>query len=656
MSQIVKLPPVVVNQIAAGEVIERPASVVKELVENALDAGATRIDVTLLRGGMELVRVVDNGRGIPAEELPLALTSHATSKIRTAEDLERVQTLGFRGEALASIAAVSQLRLASRPAGQRQGAELSTTGSEPEEVLRRKVRPWGGPPGTVVEVNHLFYNAPVRRKFLRSTQTETSHATEAVLRLALAHPQVHFTLRHGKRLIYDLPPQSEWLGRIEALFGAEVTERLLPIEGQDGPIRLSGYVGHPELNRPHTRWQYLFLNGRPVRDRSLTHALNEAYRGLLLTGRYPVCFLRLEMPPELVDVNVHPTKLEVRFQDGSRVYSQLLGTLRRTFLESDLGTRLQVPSTAAPRQTAGEEGAPLSFVDWAKAELQRRHEALQRHGSPQPDQPPPLTQRLGENPFVLPPEGYPLGPASGPGQQEAENTPGSELAPAAPAGVPRTPAPGPHLPPQEPSPARDAEPETPTAEPNMPVRAMQVHNRYLVVEEPQGIVVIDQHALHERVLYEQLRERVAQGSLPTQRLLVPLVLELSPEEKATATENQALLKHLGFEVAPFGGQSLSLQSAPALLPAAKTEETFREVLQQLSQSPGRPGAEAVLDPVLHLLACKAAVKAGDPLTQEEIQALLRQRHLAQNTHHCPHGRPTALWLSCEELDRQFLRT
>ncbi len=651
MSRIEKLPPVVVNQIAAGEVIERPASVVKELVENALDAGATRVDVTLLRGGVELVRVVDNGRGIPPEELPLAVLSHATSKIRSAEDLERVQTLGFRGEALASIAAVSQLRLASRPAQQRQGAELSTTGSESEEVLRRKVRPWGGPPGTVVEVNHLFYNAPVRRKFLRSTQTETSHATEAVLRLALAHPQVHFTLRHGKRLIYDLPPQQQWLRRIEALFGRETAQRLIPIQGQDGPVRLSGYVGHPELNRPHTRWQYLFLNGRPVRDRSLTHALNEAYRGLLLTGRYPVCFLRLEMPPEMVDVNVHPTKLEVRFQDGSRVYSQLLGTLRRKFLETDLGTRLQVPSeqAAAPEPQPGPQS--LQFVDWAKAQLARQHQA--QGGNPAgPHAPPPtLTQQLGENPFVLPPGGYALPEEPAPsavrsGTQETSQPQQAPWDPEPPS------SPGAEAPGQAKASPAEAFPPQGTE----PPRAMQVHNRYLVVEEPQGIVVIDQHALHERVLYEQLRERVAGGPLPTQRLLVPQVVELTPEELATVRENQALLAQLGFELEAFGGQAVAVQSHPALLPPGRLEEAFRELVHRLSQAPGTPGAEAVLDPLLHLLACKAAVKAGDPLSEAEIQALLRQRHLAQNTHHCPHGRPTALLLSREELDRQFLRT
>ena len=651
MSRIEKLPPVVVNQIAAGEVIERPASVVKELVENALDADAARVDVTLLRGGMELVRVVDNGRGIPPEELPLAVLSHATSKIRSAEDLERVQTLGFRGEALASIAAVSQLRLASRPAGQRQGAELSTTGSEPEEVLRGKVRPWGGPPGTVVEVNHLFYNAPVRRKFLRSTQTETSHATEAVLRLALAHPQVHFTLRHGKRLIYDLPPQQDWLRRIEALFGSETAQRLIPIQGQDGPVRLSGYVGHPELSRPHTRWQYLFLNGRPVRDRSLGHALNEAYRGLLLTGRYPVCFLRLEMPPEMVDVNVHPTKLEVRFQDGSRVYSQLLGTLRRKFLETDLGTRLQVPAESARGNPAQPPQSAFQFVDWAKAQLARQHQSREEAPDSSPTPPPTLAQRLGENPFVLPPGGYTLPEDPAPSAE-----PDTEAEASQPQQAPWDPEPAPSAGAEAPGQAEASPAEGPLASAVEPLRAMQVHNRYLVVEEPQGIVVIDQHALHERVLYEQLRERVAQGPLPTQRLLVPQVVELAPEELAVARENQALLAQLGFVLESFGGQAVALQSHPALLPSGRLEEAFRELLHRLGQAPGPPGAEAVLDPLLHLLACKAAVKAGDPLSEAEIQALLQQRHLAQNTHHCPHGRPTALLLSREELDRQFLRT
>ncbi len=626
MGQIVKLSPALVNQIAAGEVIERPASVVKELVENSLDARATRVDITLARGGMELVQVVDDGCGIAPEDLPLALTSHATSKLRRAEDLARIRTLGFRGEALASIASVAQVHLASRPRNQQQGAEVSTAGGEPEEVIRQKVRPWSGPVGTRVEVRHLFYNAPVRRKFLRSVQTELSQATAAVMRLALAYPQVHFTLKHGQRVIYDLPPEEKWLARIEALFGTQVAEQLLWVEASRGPVRIWGYVGTPELNRPNARMQFLFVNHRPVRDRSLGHALNEAYRGLLLTGRYPVCFLHLEMPPEMVDVNVHPTKHEVRFQDGSRVYSQLLGALRDRFLGTDLQARVRLPEPSPPAAPGKSE---LQFVDWAKAQL-----CQAKHSSP----PAELTESLGPNPFVLTPESSaesgPSGPLSAPDAHKEEEKP-----------LPASSAP---------SSDRTEKPQLGATE-ELP-RAIQVHNRYLIVEEEQGIVVIDQHALHERVLYEQLKAKVSQGPLATQRLLVPVVLELSPQEATVVGANRALLEHLGFQVQEFGPHSVALHSHPALLSADRVEDSFRALVDRLSQMTPTPGAEAVLDPLLHTLACKAAVKAGDPLTPEEIQSLLRQRHLAQNTHHCPHGRPTALLLTKEELDRQFLRT
>jgi len=316
MTRIQQLPTSVVNKIAAGEVIERPASVVKELLENAVDAGATRIDVALEKGGSELVRVVDNGAGIAANQLPLAVASHATSKIVSVDDLFSVGTLGFRGEAMASIAEVSRLVLRSRPADADSGAELEVVGGE-----ARPVAPVGCPVGTTIEVRNLFFNTPVRHKFLRTAQTETGHSIEALTRLALAHPQIHFTLAHNGRPVHDLPPVGDVRGRIAAVFGDELAGDLIEIHSTADGVSLSGYVANPMHNRSHGRMQYLFLNGRAIRDRSLQHALGEAYRGLLLTGRQPICFLRLDMPAEMVDVNVHPTKQEVRFQDAGRLYS-----------------------------------------------------------------------------------------------------------------------------------------------------------------------------------------------------------------------------------------------------------------------------------------------------------------------------------------------
>ena len=363
------LPKSLINKIAAGEVIERPASVVKELIENAVDAGATRIDVAVVQGGLEMVRVVDNGGGIPADELPLALASHATSKIVEADDLFRVGTLGFRGEALASIAEVSRLVMRSRTPECPSGAEIEATGGTLSEVA-----PCGGPVGTTVEVHNLFFNTPVRRKFLRTTATEFGHVSEAFTRIALAAPNVHFTLRHNDKPIFELAANDGWLERIALFFGRELADSLIWVESIEDEVKLSGYVAHPGQSRSHNRMQYFFLNGRHIRNRALQHALGEAYRGLLMVGRYPIAFLAMRMPPELVDVNVHPTKLEVRFQDSGRLYSQLLGTLRGKFLTTDLNTRIHAADAGDDDPAAGHDAAQATqmrqqLVDWAKGKV-----------------------------------------------------------------------------------------------------------------------------------------------------------------------------------------------------------------------------------------------------------------------------------------------
>ena len=323
MPDIRQLSPSVINKIAAGEVIERPASVVKELVENSVDAGARRIEVTLSQGGSELIRVSDDGCGIKSEQLLLAVASHATSKIQEADDLFQVGTLGFRGEALASIAEVSRFRIVSRTADALSGACLEVDGGRLSPI-----EPSGAGVGTTIEVRDLFFNTPVRRKFLKTVNTEMAQATEAFTRIALAYPDRHFVLRHNDRVVHDLSPTAHWPERIGAFFGADLAAALIAVSNDDQAIRLVGYVADPNFNRGNNRLQYLFLNGRCIRDRALQHALTEAYRGLLLPGRFPIAFLRLEMPLDLVDVNVHPTKMEVRFQDSGRIYSQLLGAIR----------------------------------------------------------------------------------------------------------------------------------------------------------------------------------------------------------------------------------------------------------------------------------------------------------------------------------------
>ncbi len=634
MPPIRQLPPSVVNKIAAGEVIERPASVVKELVENSLDAGATRIDVTVEQGGVELIRVVDNGCGVAADELALAVESHATSKIRDADDLFRVGTLGFRGEALASIAAVSRLCLRSRPAEAESAAELEVVGGRAEPL-----RPAGGPCGTTVEVERLFFNTPVRQKFLRTTATEMGHLTEALARLAVAHPQVHFTLTHGGRLLHDLPPDDA-CQRVAALFGAELAAGLIAVESTDGELRLSGHVANPTHSRPNNRLQYLFLNGRFIRDRSLQHALGEAYRGLLLTGRYPVCFLHLVMPPAWVDVNVHPTKLEVRFQDGGRVYSQLLGTLRTKFLSTDLVAHGAMMGRGdAPADPDAAPAAPDAgdLWEWAKRQLGPAGDEASGNGLP--------AGALGSTNEGL--TLHPFDVSGGVADRRINRSDGLSPLTNPPrrgegAGWDAT---------NVDLTSRRDDAHHATAAP----RAMQIHNRYLVAETDEGLEVIDQHALHERILYETLRERVLAGAVESQRLLVPEPVDLAASEAAAAVEQRELLAQLGVEVESFGGETVLISAYPAMLANFQPADVLRSIVEQLLAGGKRPEPRDVLDELLHMIACKAAVKFGDRLTPQEVDALLEHRALAQDHHHCPHGRPTALVFTREQLDRQFKR-
>lgn len=620
-----QLPQSLINKIAAGEVVERPASVVKELMENAVDAGASRIDVSVEKGGMELVRVADNGHGIAAGELPLAIASHATSKLPDADDLFRVNTLGFRGEALASIAEISRTVLRSRTHEDPAGAELEVTGGTPGAVT-----PCGCPPGTLVEVHNLFYNTPVRRKFLRAVATEFGHVSEAFTRIALAAPHVHFTLRHNDRSVFDLPASEGQLDRIARFFGRELADHLIYVESADGDVRLSGYAAHPSQSRSNNRMQYVFLNGRHIRDRALQHALTEAYRGLLTLGRYPIAFLKFSMPPDLVDVNVHPTKLEVRFQDSGRLYSQLLSTLRGKFLTTNLDTRIRAPAEAAAPAESDDLARQMrqELVDWAKGEVAswQRPEGAHRDAEsglsamqgPVTSGAPPLHLTRIDRPW----------PAAAHGPCPAAAPAPASLAPV----------------------AAHAEPAAGR------LTGLQVHNAYLVAETDEGVTIIDQHALHERILYEQLRSRIEAGPIETQQLLVPEPVDLAAAEAAAAMENRDLLEQLGLKVEPFGGDTVLISGYPAMLANLNPAEVLREVLDRILAGGKQPERRDLLDDLLHSIACKAAVKAGDRLTPEEISELLRQRHLVQDAHHCPHGRPTALVFTREELDKQFRRT
>jgi DNA mismatch repair protein MutL len=604
MGRIHTLPMSVVNRIAAGEVVERPASIVKELLENALDARPTRIDVTLEQGGVALVRVVDDGCGMEPDDLPLAVAPHATSKLRVAEDLERIGTLGFRGEALASIGEVSRLVIRSRPAGG-GGAMLEVDGGRMGEVV-----PEGCAVGTSVEVRQVFGNVPARRAFLRAPQTEWSHASEAFVRTALAHPEVGFTLTHNGRLVHDLPATSDWRERIGGLFGMKMAERLIEVEADDEDVRLAGLVGRPEDDQASGRLQHLFVAGRPFRDRSILHAVQEAYRGLLLTGRQPIVFLQFELPPDAVDVNVHPAKMEVRFRDPQRLYRLVLSSLRAKFLESDMGTALRPP-------------APWDVPP------------------PAPASPPSL---FVNDAFPLPAPAAGVEPRGG---QPAQAVPSA--APVVPSSVSASPAPAWPAAPAESEAARNAEPVAHDE------RAVQMLNRYLVVEQADGIEVIDQHALHERVLFERLKASVNEGRLEVQPLLIPEQVDLAPAELELVTEHAAALQKAGMRVEPFGGSTVIVSSKPVLAGRASAAGIVREVVDRLASAAPAAEPAMLVEEVLHGLACRAAIKAGDPLSQAEVDALVRDRRGVQDSHHCPHGRPTSLVLSRQELDRQFRR-
>lgn len=623
MSRIQRLSTSVINKIAAGEVVERPASVVKELMENSIDALSTRIDVEIQAGGSELIRLVDDGEGIDPEELPLAVASHATSKIRNADDLFHVQTMGFRGEALASVAEVSRMMIRSRRENSSVGAELVVNFGELSPV-----QTCGCALGTVIEVRQLFENTPVRRKFLKNVTTEFGHIADQFTRIALAHPNLHLTLRHNNKQVFELPPTGGLLHRLRLLLGDELADQLVWVESVHQGTRMSGYVGLPSVSKSTRKQQFLFLNGRWIQDRTLQHALTEAYRGLLMVGRQPVAFLSVDLPPDQVDVNVHPTKIEVRFQDAQQLYRQLLGMIRKQFLSMDLQSSLHVSpgngsagTTAgphwkftAPEPVSGEKQQQLQteFADWAQAQLAAWK--------------PPTPEDNAE---------WESSVATALAVEEGASTPmgGTNSA----------------------SELQAAETIAVSAPMNTGTRALQIHDCYLVIETEQGMTVIDQHALHERILYEHFRHRVLEGSLESQRLLLPVTLELTPRDVSALVGNREILEQLGFSVEEFGTGTVLISRHPVLLGRTNLTELIKELAERLDSGERAPSRRDILDELLHLMSCKAAVKAGQRLSSDEIESLLQQRHLVDDAHHCPHGRPTALTLSREELDRQFGR-
>ncbi len=584
MNRIEILSPDVASRIAAGEVITRPASVVKELVENSLDAGAAAILIDLEDGGCRGIRVVDDGHGMTPEEAPLSLLRHATSKLRRETDLLRLITLGFRGEALPSIAAVSRMELTTRAPGSDLGLRLQVAGGE---LLAST--PWAGAAGTRVTVADLFFNTPARQRFLRTKAAEQGLILELVRQLALAYPEVHFTLTaHGKTLL-TAPAPARLTERFAAVCGLELVDQMLPVASEDAtPYALAGLVSSPDYSVATTRYQFFTVNRRLVSDRMLTAALREAYQGLHPRGRHPAAVLHLTVPPDQVDVNVHPTKAEIRFKESGRLYGLILNTLRRTL---------------APLQNPGRQAYRAAWQPESGLRAQER---------PAPE----------------------LFPATA----EPARSAGLTFTP-----IPPQPAPAPEpLPP--PSPWRFAD---------LPVLG-QIHRAYILAQAPEGLLLIDQHAAHERLLYERL-DRGDEG-IGAQALLFPQTMELEARAAAWLTDHLPLLSQAGLEVEPFGGVTFLITSAPAWLAAQCLPAVVEEVVAALA--PGSAAAAAATGPrerVRQIMACRGAIKAGQELTLPEMHQLLQDLDALTVNSHCPHGRPLWRLITLEEIRQLFFR-
>jgi DNA mismatch repair protein MutL len=616
-SVIAPLPEVVRNQIAAGEVIERPASIVKELVENAIDAGATRVHVDLEEGGAKLVRVVDDGVGMNAADLRLAFEPHATSKLRDAADLDHIASLGFRGEALASMGSVARCRILSRR--REDGAALAI---ENQGGRIGAPRDAAGPVGTSVEVRDLFYNTPARRRFLKQPSTELSRCLEVVQRMALGQLGVGFVATHGGRRVFDVDPEMDLAGRVRRTFGSELAEALVPVEAEDDLFRLFGYVAPPRFARRDSARQMWFLNGRIVKDRVLVRVLKEAYRGFLDPGRQPVAFLHLSMDPARVDVNVHPAKAEVRFRDDRRVFGFLLSALRPCVASTDMAT----PGEDLLRRAAAREGRALHEGQGALADPGALAPARPRE--------PFLVREVPGRPYE--PTSRAMGDAAASSDAAAE--PGARAAAA-----PDAPAP-------PPSSLAAAAPVD-----AIPGPFLQVARTYLVRTLPDGFEVVDQHALHERITYEGLLRELEAGQVEVQRLLVPEVVEVSRAELELLEEHREELARIGIEVEAFGANAVAVRGMPARLRRPDAEGLVRDVADVLASTGKSPTAADVIEEVLHRTACRSSVMAGDELTEDAIRALIARGQELESDQTCPHSRPTRVRFTLADLERAFHR-
>lgn len=610
------LPDHLISQIAAGEVVERPSAVVKELLENALDAGATQITVRIEEGGVKRIAVTDNGRGIHVEQLPLAVARHATSKINSLEELENVATLGFRGEALASIASVAVLNLTTRTAEAAHAWQIESG----------KVSPASGALGSTVDVQDLYFNTPARRKFLKSEQTEFGHCAEVVRRIALARPDVAFSLSHNGKIV-DHWNVSTIDKRSANILGDHFAGARLALDESAGPLRLHGFVGLPTASKGRADAQYFYVNGRFVRDKLLTHAVRSAYQDVLHGDRYPSYVLALELDPGLVDVNVHPSKIEVRFRDSRAVHQFVFHAVQRALAQTSATHFGAAPAPATNtlhhinRQWIG--GTQSSFA----SEFAPAARAIANTAS-------------GESAdYVRPTAPYEFQSQTTGIRQSlqqygalfsGESTPTNSTAPFEKA-------------------------EDPSSEFPLGFALAQLHGVYVLAQNRQGLVLVDMHAAHERILYEELKNALDEDALQVQSLLIPITFYADAVEVGTAEENQATLTALGFDIAAISPTTLAVRSVPALLKNADAQSLARDVLRDIREFGGSRVLIDRRNELLGTLACHTAVRANRSLTVPEMNALLRQMEHTERSDQCNHGRPTWVQLGMSDLDRLFLR-
>ena len=646
MQRINLLSPRLANQIAAGEVVERPASVVKELLENSLDAGATQLDIDVEQGGVRRIKIRDNGVGILKDDLSLALSRHATSKIITLDDLEAVRTLGFRGEALASISSVSRLHLTSQAEGEVEAWRVETEGKD----MSTSVRPASHPKGTTIDVRDLFFNTPARRKFLRTEKTEFNHLEEVVKRLALSRYDTGFRLSHNGKQIYDLRPVTDQLHaehRLASLLGKKFIENALTIDVEAAGLRLWGWIGLPTFSRSQADLQYFFVNGRVVKDKLVAHAVRQAYRDVLYNGRHPTFVLYLELDPATVDVNVHPTKHEVRFRDGRLVHDFLFSRIHKAIADVRPESETEGASegglsvsqgVAQPEAAITEQSAlplanrPVSSTDWMRAPQSRVA----------------VDQVAGQLEGMRSLSGYANDYASSGGYASAA---GNEQVDPLTGEIRQTPAPSLNV---ATGFAGSVQEEYQTVPP-LGFAVAQLHGVYILSESENGLILVDMHAAHERIVYERMKTSFYEKSIATQPLLVPINVSVSQSEADLVEENGEVFSAFGFRVERTGLESVMVREVPIILIKADTEALVRDVISDLSANGVSDLLEARANELMATMSCHGAVRANRKLTIAEMNSLLRDMEITERSGQCNHGRPTWTQMTMSDLDKLFLR-